>query len=254
MLNPKIHVAIRSYRRAGKVETLGVVPFASVWVPESQAAEYRAAHGAERIVAIPDELDGDPGRKCQAILDLTPSPRKWTLILDDDISQIGRHEDGTTRRLDPVEVADLIEKGFDLADQLGVTMWGINQGSDALWYDTFEPFNLLGPILGPFVGHLAPRVRYDPTMLGKDDYDFWLQTIRRERRTLRLNKFHYHHGHGANPGGFVSMRTREVEERGVDRMAAKWGKLYACGGSAGGGRASGRNILNSKIRLPIPGC
>ena len=32
MIDAKIHVAVKSYRRAGRVSTLAVVPFAWVWV------------------------------------------------------------------------------------------------------------------------------------------------------------------------------------------------------------------------------
>jgi hypothetical protein len=229
-----------------------VAPFAVLWVPESQAEEYARCYGEARVQAIPDALDGNLCRKSNAILDR--SPCSWTLILDDDLSAIGFYEAGRKIDLSPDEFAGMIVRHFELADALGVTLWGINQGSDALWYDTFEPFNLLAPILGPFNGHLSPKLRYDESVLGKDDYDFWLQTIRRHRKTLRANKYHYRHDHGTMPGGFVSMRTKAVEQAGVERMRQKWGKLYKPGGSAGGGRATGQNILNSKIRLPIQGC
>jgi hypothetical protein len=33
-IDDRIHVAIRSYRRAGRVDTLKPFPFAYVWVPE----------------------------------------------------------------------------------------------------------------------------------------------------------------------------------------------------------------------------
>ena len=84
--------------------------------------------------------------------------------------------------------------------------------------------------------------------------DFWLQNIRRHRRTLRANKYHYLHAHGKAPGGFVSMRTMQTEQAGVERMRQKWGALFRPGGSAGGKSATGKNILNSFVRVPIPGC
>ena len=56
-MDPRIHVAIKSYKRAGRVTTLAVAPFASVWVPESQGDAYRKHYGA-RVITIPDECDG----------------------------------------------------------------------------------------------------------------------------------------------------------------------------------------------------
>jgi hypothetical protein len=252
MVDDRIHVAIRSFRRAGRVSTFGPFPFAHVWVPESQAEDYRRHYG-DRVVPIPDECDGNLGRKLNAILDR--SPRDWTLILDDDISRIGMWEGGRRHWLDPAQIAAMVNHHFDLAEQLGVRLWGINQNFDPTSYRVFCPINLLSPILGPLTGHLKPELRYDESVLGKDDYDFWLQNVRRYRKTLRANKYHYVHDHGKRPGGFVSMRTAEAERRGAARLIEKWGAdIVRPGGVKGKRHSSGKNILNTRIILPIPGC
>jgi hypothetical protein len=251
MLDTQIHVAIKSYKRAGRVKTLAVAPFAYVWVPESQGDAYREHYG-DRVVTIPDERDGNLCRKNNAILDLTPCP--WTLILDDDIPRIGYWEDGGHHWLEPDELWEVVVQGFVLAHDFGVRLWGVQQNKDELGHDTFQPLNLLAPVLGPFNGHLEPVLRYDESVLGKDDYDFWLQNIRVHRMTLRFNKYHYVHDHGKSAGGFVGMRTKAVEEAGVARMRQKWGKLFKPGGSAGGRLATGKNILNSRVRVPLSGC
>jgi hypothetical protein len=255
MIDKTIHVAIKSFGRAGRVSTLGVVPFAWVWIPESQSAQYEQ-HYPGRCRTIPDAADGNLCRKSNAILDNSPCP--WTLILDDDITSIHYFEGGRDHTMSPAEIEGVVCHGFDVADQLGVTLWGINQNSDEMAYCTFRPLNFLAPILGPFNGHLTPDLRYDESMRGKDDYDFWLQTIRKHHRTLRFNKYHYIHDHGKRPGGFVSMRTREKEEAGIRRMREKWGPaVFREGGSPGARRdreATPRgNILNSLVKVPIPG-
>jgi hypothetical protein len=252
----EIYIAIKSYKRAGLVTTNKIFPTASIWVPESQAKEYRTEYG-DSVVSIPDECDGNLCRKSNAILDR--SPCEWTLILDDDITSIHRFDYGKDRSLDQDECMDLVKHGFDMASQLGVKLWGINQNSDEMAYASFRPFNLLAPVLGPFNGHLSPELRYDPQVLGKDDYDFWLQNIQKYHRTFRMNKYHYIHDHGKKPGGFVSMRTNETEQKGVERMIEKWGnKVFKVGGSPGARRDrkvnKDGNILNSMVRVPIDGC
>lgn len=252
MIDDKIHIAIRSYKRDGRVTTLDVFPRGWLWVSESQADEY-AAHYGDRIITVPDELDGNPGRKNNAVLDQSPCP--WTLLLDDDITAIGRFEAGSSSCLSVPEAEWMVCHGFELAAALGVEMWGINQKADPLLYDAYEPFNLLGPVLGPFHGHLEPTLRYDETTLAKEDYDFWLQNLRRHRKTLRLNRYYYRHAHGRKAGGVVSFRTLEYEKAGVARMREKWGdRIYKAGGTAGGVHATGKNILNSRVSVPIPGC
>jgi hypothetical protein len=253
MIDERIHVAIKSYRRAGKVRTLDIAPFAHVWVPESQGEEYRRYYG-DRVITIPDDQDGNLCRKSNAILDRSPCP--WTLILDDDVSEIGFWDDGRHYKASPEYLEEMIIDSFLLADEVGVKLWGINQVKDSLAYRTYTPIAFLSPILGPFNGHLAPVLRYDESVLGKDDYDFWLQNIRKYHRTLRINRFHYMNDHGKMSGGFVSMRTMDAEEKGAARMMEKWGKVYKAGGGAGGREVRGGrgNILNSTIKVPIPGC
>lgn len=248
----RIHVAIKSYKRAGRVTTFGPFPFASVWVPESQTEQYQWHYG-DRVMTIPDACDGNLCRKSNAILDR--SPRDWTLILDDDISRVGMWEGGQRHWLTPDEIAVLIDHHFDLASRLGVRLWGINQNFDPTSYRVFCPLNLLAPILGPFNGHLIPELRYDETVLGKDDYDFWLQNIHKYHRTMRANKYHYVHDHGKRSGGFVSMRTADVERQGADRLVDKWGgDVVRPGGVKGKRWSTGKNILNTRIIVPINGC
>ncbi len=247
-----IHIAISSYKRAGLVKTQAIAPEASIYVPESQADEYREHHA--NIIAIPDEQDGSIVKKRNAILDMNKG--KWVLIMDDDLSDVGYWEDGTRHIMTPSVFMDFIEKYFDLANQMGVRLWGINQKRDEMAYQTMRPFNLLSPILGPFSGHLDSVLRYDETCDLKEDYDFWLQNIQMYRKTLRINKYHYRHAHATGmAGGATTYRSLDVERAVADRMIKKWGKqVIKIGGSGGGKGATGKNILNIKITLPIKGC
>lgn len=154
LIDTKIHVAIRSYKRAGRVTTFDHFPFAYIWVPESQGDEYRKYHG-DRVITIPDELDGNIVRKTNAIMDRTPLP--WLVILDDDITHIGKWEDGGHEWLKPEGIAWLLMQGFIMAEELGVLLWGINQVKDPMAYRTMTPFSLLSPVLGPFNCHLLPH-------------------------------------------------------------------------------------------------
>jgi len=253
MTLPEIHVAIRSYKRAGRVKTLDVIPWAKIWIPESQLDDYAKYYDREQLITIPDELDGNTSKKFNAVLDNSPS--KWTLILDDDITAIGVWDQGDHVYLRPAEIDHLITMGFVLANDFGCKLWGLNQGRDELWYETFKPFNLLAPILGPWTGHLDPELRFDERVPSKEDYDFFLQNIRKHRKVLRLNKYHYLHDHGKMAGGHVSQRSLDRETGDILRMREKWGDtVFKAGGTGGGKNATGKNILNSRIIVPIKGC
>jgi len=252
-MDSKINVAIRSYKRAGQVSSLGFFPFAKIWIPESQLEDYKKFYDPKILVAIPDEEDGNCPKKSNAILDR--SPTDWILIIDDDIGGVGYWENNEHYWLKPEELDEVIDQNFKLADDLGVRFWGINQNKDPLIHYTYRPFSLLSPVLGPFGGHLNPELRYDPETLGKEDYDFWLQNIRKHRKTFRANKYHYIHKHGLSVGGLAGIRTMDWEKKGIERMKQKWGtKVFKVGGCAGGKSKTGKNILNSLVKVPIPGC
>jgi hypothetical protein len=98
-------------------------------------------------------------------------------------------------------------------------------------------------------------LRYDANIPAKEDYDFWLQNIQRYHRTLRVNKYHYVHDHGQKAGGFVSMRTAELEKTCAARLIEKWGSdVVKPGGVKGRRHSSGENILNTRVTVPINGC
>jgi len=176
------------------------------------------------------------------------------VILDDDITGIGYWEQGHDFWLTPDALEDVILSSFALAEQLGVEFWGMQQTHDPRLYFPYRPFSFLSPILGPFGGFIAPSLRYDHDFdVGKEDYDFWLQQILYNRKTLRVNKYFYEHGHGKNKGGLVSSCTKEKELAAAQRLIEKWGsKIVKVGGASGAG-ASGKNILNTRIWLPIKG-
>ncbi len=248
----KAQVFIRSYGRAKEITTHKVAPFARVVVPESQAAAYEAAGvPGDRLLPIADALDGNTSRKFNAILDMG---HEWTLILDDDITSIGVWEGAQERDVPPADLAEMIDHYFELAELLDVALWGVAQKADAIVYDVAVPFGLLAPILGPFTGHIRPTLRYDETVPAKEDYDFWLQNIREYHRTLRVNKYHYWRKTGTQRGGFVGMRSLDMERQCIERMRAKWGDCFKPGGQKMGRTISGENILNSICSVPIEGC
>ena len=252
-MDSKMHVAIRSYKRAGTVTSLNILPFAKIWIPESQYGEYLKHYDKDTLRTIPDECDGNPSKKSNAILDRCfPS---WVIMTDDDLGGIGYWENNNHYWMSPNEILEMITKKFILAEELGVKLWGLNQNKDPLVHYTYRPLSLLCPILSPFGGHLDNKLRYDEDMDGKEDYDFFLQHIHKYRKTLRFNKYHYIHKHGISEGGLAGIRTMQWEKGGVQKMRKKWGdKVFRSGGSTGGKPGKRNNILNCFVRVPLKGC
>jgi hypothetical protein len=250
-LDKRIHIAIRSYKRAGMVTTAKLIPQAFIWIPQSEMKDYAKFHDKAKLIGVPKRHDGNSSRKSNYILNNAPKP--WVIVVDDDIGIFGMYDEGKKYVLRPEEVVSMINRGFILASQLGIRLWGVNQLVDPLAYRANVPISFLVPVLGPFTGHVKSDIRYDEKSGSKDDYDIFLQHIHKYRRVLRMNKFHYTCDHGEMKGGLTSYRTKQYEMNSINSMKKKWGDVYRCGESRGAGRREEGNILNSQVRVPIPG-
>ena len=251
-MDNKLHIAIRSYKRAGNVKTLEIFHNGYIWIPESQLNDYLEYYKKDQIITIPDDEDGNCPKKNNAILNRCDSD--WILILDDDITDICYFENAEIHSVKYIEIENIVIHYFQLAEELGVKLWGMNQNSDPLSYRTYNPVCFLSPILGPCGGHINTELRYDPDTGTKEDYDFWLQNINKYRKTFRVNKYFYKHYHGSGlSGGLLGTRSMEYEKKSLNRLQKKWGTKVVRGyGGYGGGKTT-ENILNTNVKVPIPG-
>ena len=251
-MDKKLHIAIRSYKRAGNVKTLDLFKNGYIWIPESQLDDYLVYYDRKQIITIPDEEDGNCPKKNNAILNRCKED--WVLILDDDITDICYYEKSVLNKVSPDEIEEIIIHYFKLAEELGVRFWGFNQNSDPLSYKVYNPICFLSPILGPFGGHLKTELRYDTETGTKEDYDFWLQNIKKYKKTLRINKYCYKHYHGSGlDGGLLGIRSMDYETKSYERLRKKWGSDVVKGFGGSGGGKKKTNILNTNVKIPIAG-
>jgi hypothetical protein len=224
-----MNVIIPSYKRSHDLKGKDYFFMAKYCVPESQEKEYIEAVGKDRVITLPDSEDGDIVKKRNWILNNIEFP---LIMIDDDVSEIGYFEsrtgkvDGNHSRktMNKNLLIDFFEHNFNLANEFNCKMWGLAQNQDNRICKEFLPFNLTNIILGPFQGHLEHNLIFDNRVGTKDDYDMSLQQLRKFKKVLRLNKFHYLCEHGDNKGGIVSYRSKEKEIEYCKQIMLKWGK------------------------------
>ena len=258
----KVSVNIPSYRRAEGVDTLRFLPWARVWVCETEAGAYRAANPGAEIVAVPKGVQGNKSRVCNFILET-----EWdrgvdaVCLMDDDISHFAYWEKGRCHRLLARDFEEWLVKYSLLADELGARLWGVNVNRDKQVYKENVPFSMLSFIGGPFTVHLPNPLRYDESMVPKEDYDMVLQHLNRFRRVLRLNKFHYSAKMGCSgtgqTGGCAVLRNRITEIERLQALQRKWGSkiVKIDKGERNHASRKKRRALdcNPVIRVPIKG-
>lgn len=245
-----------SYKRAGKIHALWKsFPTAVLVVPESQAQEYISLYGQARVIVCADKNDGAIARKRNWILDALINDDD-VLMVDDDLESVWKFEspDGTTNRvadyhhkLNAGDIENLCLESFELARGFNTILWGVNTAS-GFWTYRASPISLTTVVLGPFMGICKGcPLRFDERMGSKEDYDFSLQVLRKYRKIVRWNKYHYFAAHGDNSGGLTAVRTQEKEWEWAQAIMRKWGTdiiQY---------KPSKKNILNGTVNCPIPG-
>lgn len=225
-----INVIIPSYKRAHDLKGKDYFLMAKYCVPESQKKDYLKVLPESKIITLPDEEDGSITKKRNWILRNIPRP---LIMIDDDVKRIthtegGKHFKKNGRAKQQIEVdreqlEDMFVNWFNLANEFGVKLWGINVNTDGRNYQQYKPFSLTQVILGPFQGHLEHPLMFDDRVGTKDDYDMSLQHLRRYKKVMRINKFAYDCEHGDNKGGIVSYRSMEKEIEYCKNIMLKWG-------------------------------
>lgn len=243
------HVAIPSYGRPGRVEALRVFPDATLYVCEREAESYAWFYPGVALVAVPDAVEGSLARKLNWILERALSEGiRHLLRVDDDVRALGTWQLGSWRRLTVAQADAFVRDGFRMAEETRTAFWGVNVIQDKRAYSVFRPLKLLAPILGPFGGQVLDHgLRYDERMGAKEDYDFWLQMVRRYRRTLRFDGYHYAKRE-ETVGGWYASRTMERERQWSRAIVAKWGRRVIRYDE------TTKNLLDGRVNIPIPGC
>lgn len=218
----QVEVVIPSHKRAGRIATLGLFPSAIVCVPESQAAEYRAAHPGTQLVLHPDSVVG------------LAAKRNWMyqhfgnlLMLDDDITDFRRMylPAGEPVSIDERRALAIIQETAYVAKQTGAYLWGFNSNPNPTMFKTLNPIQLTGYVTGCATGLLqGSKLWYNNQIICNEDY--WISC---------LNAYHHRIIYKDMRFGFIQKDTFVgqgglAEFRNLDAERADFALLRRCFG------------------------
>lgn len=211
-----------THGRAGKVKVLGVLPDIPLCVAKSQVPAYREHYPDAELVVHPDDVVG-----------ISPK-RQWlvdrferVMMFDDDVTmisdvQVRRGE--SVKVSDPARIRDIVQHLFDLAEDLGCHVCGLNTYADPVMYRPHRPFSLKHMVSGHCLGVIkSDRIRFpDKADLLTDDLYISALAAYHDRRLLtdmRHAASVAHTWHAT--GGMATQRTwRRVVENEKFMVAA----------------------------------
>tara|TARA_B100000963_G_C22548294_1_gene635505 strand:- start:256 stop:987 length:732 start_codon:yes stop_codon:yes gene_type:complete len=233
-----------SYKRPDDVITHKYLPYITYVVAEFEAEKYLANN--YKVWVVPNEAQGNLCRIRNYILDNADS--KKIIIVDDDMSFIGRWNNQKAKKLNAEEVLEFCENAFNLCDDLKIKYWGVNLLPDKGAYREYTPFSFTNYIGGPFQAFNDLDLRYDENLPLKEDYDLSLQVLNKYRKTLRFNAYHYGVKQHINKGGCADYRTKKREEEQFLLLQKKWGNKIVTRDKSSKGWD-----LNPIVKIPIRG-
>lgn len=242
-----IKIISPSYKRAGNVRAVDVFQDKLILaVHEFEAEEYRKAYPNNELMVMPDEIGGNMAKVRNYMRDHCGS--RYMVMIDDDVEEIGFHEDMKRYPIGLVAIMEFLENGFQMAEDVGTILWGLNLQADPKFYREYSPFSFLSPVLGPFSCHIIDdvnEIRYDERLGLNEDYDFALQVLHKYHKIFRNNKYYYLAGHLTEVGGCGAYRVLDEEKRQSEIMLKKWGEKVVS--------YNFKKTTNPRIRVPLKG-
>lgn len=221
----KIATNIQSYKRAGAVDTLKIVPDATVWVHKFEIDDYRAQNHDALIRELPDDTRGNLPKVKNFILEKT-----WAagfdacLFLDDDMNHIAYWQDNKRFRIEGDSLRLFVLKHSILCKEWGFNLWGVNVNNDKQCYREYTPFSTLSYVSSSFSCFLrGNELRYDEQFPLKEDYDMTIQQCAKYRGLLRVNRAYYYKKSMENVGGCGMYRNVDREKAQLALLQKKWG-------------------------------
>ncbi len=210
-----------SYKRSHSAITHKLFPQDIFYyaVRESEKDKYLKIH--PNVIAIPEGAVSNIANTRNWILNNVDT--EWLCQVDDDISEFIWIYERKYKKLTQDDLLEQIITHFQIAEDYGATIWGMNMNVDPKFYRPAMPYSFANPILGPFLGSIRIKERYDENLPLKEDYDLFLQIMANGGKSMRVNFLFYRALHFGNEGGCQTYRTDEFEQEQKKALQKKWG-------------------------------
>lgn len=225
-----------------------------VCVPESQRDDYLAV--TPHVITHPDDVVGLTPKLNWMLTHLMDD--EGILFLDDDLTFLRRNYTTTDEKKlrdtrEASEIEPIIRQTFDLAADLGVFFFGWETSVEAIrYYSGHDPFALTGYINGCAMGFRKGHgLKFDETIVAKNDYDISALNAFRHRRVLKDCRFAFAQSDTFTAaGGQSHFRNSETERIDCVKLRRKYGSVFHFGSRGGTRSRDYAGVWKCSLRLP----
>lgn len=221
-----MRILVASYGRAGHASTMDLVPSAQIVVPESQGDDYRHYYG-DRVITIPDELDGNVAKKRNACIDMCEEGELFWL-LDDDLIEVQWIKHGAVSDIESVLFNHWALMSSYESDKV-FGFGGFSVYNDPVKYAEYAPFSLNKPSYGAVCIRATEGLRYDIDLGRFEDSDYYLWCLHRGMRVLRDNRYYFDFQDNSGKkstdqvGGIAGNEAQF--DKALQKLIKRWGHL-----------------------------
>ena len=212
-------VAIPSKGRAGNVKTLKVLPSAFLFIPESEATNYRDIYPDAEIVLVPETVRGITNTRNWV---LENTDERYVVFVDDDVVGVGYWAIGIeTKNKVSMSQAELLQdwmRLFHVTDDLGYHLWGAETTGDSRAVHTRRPFVWHSYVTASCMGIVNDGIRFNPEYPVKEDYELSLRCIKEDGGIVGARLLFWKNEHWTGTGGCVDYRTQNMEDEVIKKL------------------------------------
>tara|TARA_E500000305_G_C3956248_1_gene204729 strand:- start:119 stop:838 length:720 start_codon:yes stop_codon:yes gene_type:complete len=215
-------ICIPSKSRAGLITSHKVFKSATIFVPESEVAQYKIY--SNEIIGVPNEVRGITATRNWIL----KNTKQNVFFIDDDF-QYGGYVERLTEIYTIKKIYDEsvyikeIKKLFELSYQLDSKINGFFTSGNNLTLYPYNPFLFIGVCLGSCMGVVNDGSYYfDETYEVKEDYELSLRHIVDKGLVVRSNILFMQHEHTQLKGGCRDSRRIEKEKLAVKRLIKEY--------------------------------
>jgi hypothetical protein len=137
-----------------------------IMVPSNELDAYRESYPDNEVIAEPEWVRNIGGARA-AIYEKFGS----VFMVDDDSTGMVAVAETPPRKVSPKTACEVIYRVADMADQLGLKLWGTSRDANPLHYSPQRPFKVTGELSGAVLGlHPSEHLRIPKWPIAEDIY------------------------------------------------------------------------------------